>query len=42
MDGDIIKEPKNVEVIIGTPIEELFNFCGGLTEEPGKVLYGGP
>ena len=42
VDGDIIKEPKNVEVIIGTPIEELFNFCGGLTEEPGKVLYGGP
>lgn len=42
VDGDIIKEPKNVEVIIGTPIQELIDFCGGLTEEPGKVLYGGP
>ena len=42
VDGDIVKEPKNVEVIIGTPIQELFDFCGGLTEEPGKVLYGGP
>ena len=31
-----------MEVIIGTPIQELFDFCGGLTEEPGKVLYGGP
>ena len=42
VDGDIVKEPKNVEVIIGTPIQELLDFCGGLTEEPGKVLYGGP
>ena len=42
VDGDIGKEPKNVEVVIGTPVEELLEFCGGLTEEPGKVLYGGP
>ena len=42
VDGDVIKEPKNVEVIIGTPVKELMDFCGGFTEEPGKVLYGGP
>lgn len=42
VDGDIVKNPQNVEVIIGTPLSELFEFCGGLTEEPGKVLYGGP
>ena len=42
VDGDVIKEPKNVEVIIGTPVQELMDFCGGFTEEPGKVLYGGP
>ena len=42
VDGDIIKEPKNVEVIIGTPVQELMDFCGGFTDEPGKVLYGGP
>ena len=42
VDGDIVKNPGNVEVIIGTPIRELLDFCGGLTEEPGKVLYGGP
>ena len=42
VDGDIVKEPKNVEVIIGTSVQELLDFCGGLTEEPGKVLYGGP
>ena len=42
VDGDAIKEPKNVEVIIGTPIQELMDFCGGFTQEPGKILYGGP
>jgi electron transport complex protein RnfC len=42
VDGDIVKTPKNVEVVIGTPIQELLDFCGGLTDEPGKVLYGGP
>ncbi len=40
--GSGVVEPKNVEVIIGTPIQELLDFCGGFTEEPGKVLYGGP
>ncbi len=42
VDGDIVKNPGNVEVIIGTPIQELLDFCGGTTEEPGKILYGGP
>ncbi len=42
VDGDAVKEPKNVEVIIGTPVRELMDFCGGFTQEPGKVLYGGP
>ena len=42
VDGDIVKDPKNVEVVIGTPVQELLDFCGGLTDEPGKVLYGGP
>ena len=42
VDGNVVKNPQNVEVIIGTPIAELMDFCGGLTEEPGKILYGGP
>jgi len=42
VDGDVVKNPQNVEVIIGTPIQELLDFCGGLTADPGKVLYGGP
>ena len=36
VDGDIVKEPKNVEVLIGTPIQELLDFCGGLTAQPGQ------
>ena len=32
----------DANTIIGTPIQELLDFCGGLTAQPGKVLYGGP
>ena len=42
VDGSTIKEPKNLIVPVGTPISYLIENCGGLKEEPGKVLYGGP
>jgi len=42
VDGSAVKEPKNVIVPIGTPIREIFDFCGGFREEPKKVLFGGP
>jgi electron transport complex protein RnfC len=42
VDGGAVKEPKNVIVPIGTPLSAVFDFCGGLTENPDKVLYGGP
>lgn len=42
VDGSSVKNPANVEVLIGTPIEEVFNFCGGFTTEPGKIIMGGP
>lgn len=42
VDGSAVKEPKNVIAPIGTPIEKLFDFCGGFKTEPAKVLYGGP
>ena len=42
VDGSAVKEPKNVIAPIGTPIEKLFEFCGGFKSEPSKVLYGGP
>ena len=42
VDGGAVKEPKNVTVPIGTALSEVFDFCGGLTESPDKVVYGGP
>ena len=42
VDGACVKEPKNVIVPIGTSMADVFDFCGGLTEKPAKVLYGGP
>ena len=44
VDGDAIKEPKNVEVPIGTSAQELISFAGGFVDEEdvGKVIYGGP
>ncbi|MBK5201343.1 MAG: electron transport complex subunit RsxC [Spirochaetaceae bacterium] len=40
--GECIKEPKNVLAPIGTKIGELIDFCGGFTEEPDKIVSGGP
>lgn len=40
--GDAIKEPKNVEIRIGTRFSEVVEYCGGLTEEAEKVIMGGP
>ena len=42
VDGGAVKEPKNVIAPIGTAMSELFDFCGGLTVDPAKVVYGGP
>lgn len=42
VDGSAVKTPQNVEVLIGTPIQEVFDFCGGFTSEPGKLIMGGP
>lgn len=40
--GDILKEPKNVIVKIGTTFKELIEFCGGLTQKAKKIIAGGP
>ncbi|MEC6748508.1 electron transport complex subunit RsxC [Marinilactibacillus sp. XAAS-LB27] len=40
--GTPIKEPKNLLVKIGTPMDSLIEDCGGFSEVPGKVLSGGP
>jgi len=40
--GPAIKEPKNLRVRIGMPLSHLVEVCGGLVEEPGKIILGGP
>ncbi len=40
--GQNIAEPGNIMVKIGTPLEHLLNECGGIKEEPAKVVMGGP
>lgn len=42
VDGSAVKNPCNVIVPIGTPLKDVFEFCGGFRAEPRKVLYGGP
>lgn len=42
VDGDAIRNPMNVIVPIGTAIKDVIDFCGGYTEEPKKIIMGGP
>ena len=42
VDGDCVREPKNLSVRLGTPINELIDYCGGLIKEPHKIIFGGP
>ncbi|MCX7845166.1 MAG: electron transport complex subunit RsxC [Dictyoglomaceae bacterium] len=40
--GEGIKKPKNLDVLIGTPVFKLIEECGGFSDTPGKVIFGGP
>ncbi len=42
VDGKAVKNPQNVIAPIGTPLKDLFDFCGGLACDPAKIVYGGP
>ncbi len=42
VDGPAVARPSNVEVLIGTQLSDVFQFCGGFRSEPAKVLMGGP
>ena len=42
VDGDAVAAAKNVEVVIGTPIKDIIEFCGGYSQEAGKIISGGP
>ena len=40
--GGAIRNPSNILAPIGTPVSILLDACGGFTEEPGRLLSGGP
>jgi electron transport complex protein RnfC len=42
VDGNAVRTPKNIEVPIGTPLQDVFDFAGGFSLEPAKIIMGGP
>ncbi len=42
VDGNAVAKPQNVIVPLGTAVQEVIDFCGGFTQEPDKVIMGGP
>jgi len=42
VDGDAVANRQNLDVLIGTPLKEVLDFCGGIAEDTGKILTGGP
>ena len=37
-----VVNPKNLLVRFGTPVKNLIEYCGGITEEGSEVIIGGP
>jgi electron transport complex protein RnfC len=42
VNGGAVAAPRNLEVPIGALVSDLFDHCGGLTEEPARIVLGGP
>jgi len=40
--GTAIKNPANVLVPIGTPMKDVVDLCGGMTDNFARILLGGP
>lgn len=40
--GKGISEPRNVEVPVGTPVNELLSYCGGFSQNTERLIFGGP
>lgn len=40
--GRGVKQSKNLLVRIGTPFQNLIDFCGGISEDTVKIINGGP
>lgn len=40
--GDGVKQPKNIEALIGTPVSDLVAEAGGYTSDAQRLIMGGP
>ena len=40
--GGGVKEPRNMEVLLGTPMSELIEQCGGNIDQLDRLIMGGP
>lgn len=40
--GKAVKNPKNLWVKVGTPVQAIVDYCGGEEVAPKKVIQGGP
>lgn len=40
--GTAVRRPANILAPLGTPMREVVDFCGGLTQETARILLGGP
>ncbi len=40
--GTAVKRPSNLLVPIGTPMRQVVEYCGGLTDKAARLLLGGP
>jgi electron transport complex protein RnfC len=40
--GTAVRRPANLMVPVGTPIRDVLDWCGGVTDEAVRILLGGP
>ena len=40
--GHGVKQPQNIEALIGTPVKTCIEHCGGYTEDCDSLIMGGP
>ena len=42
LSGGAVKQPKNYLVRLGTPVKDVIETAGGFSQEPAKIILGGP
>ncbi len=40
--GNGISHPRNLRVLLGTPVSHLVEYCGGYTQDVARLVVGGP